>query len=315
MTSIPATEQDAALVAIIEVRSRESDNPPRLSIIIPHRGNAELLADCFTALAAQTEAPWEIIVGNNGDASENTVIHAVSARHGLAVVVTHAEQIGAGPARNAGVAVANGEWLAFIDSDCRPTPSWVAAGRRALAVHPLFGGRIVVEANDAARPTAVEAFDLEFGLDAERFLRRAGHLLTPNLFCVRGVFDRVGPFRASVPEDREWSYRAAAAGINLCYVASAVVVHPALATWPQLAFRWRRMTREEHCWSRERRFGRLGFWLRSWLVLGSVVPHSVRLLRSRQLHGVSRLSVIGVLVKSRIDRFILAQQLVLRDST
>lgn len=155
---------------------------------------------------------------------------------------------------------------------------------------------------------------MEFGFDAHRFLDRAGHLLTPNLFCTRAIFEKVGPFRAGVPEDKDWSHRAVAIGEQLSIVSETVVVHPALADQAQLAFRWRRMTQEEYQLGRERRLGVLRFWLRSWLVLASIGPHSLRLLHSARLRKANRFMVIGVMAKSRIDRFLLAQQLVLQVS-
>jgi len=49
---------------------------------------------------------------------------------------------GAGPARNAAAAVARGEILAFIDSDCDPRPDWIENGARALAAYDFAGGHV-----------------------------------------------------------------------------------------------------------------------------------------------------------------------------
>lgn len=283
---------------------------PRLSVIVPHVGAAAGLAACFAALAGQTEPADEVVVADNNAGGDAAAIRAVAGAAGLAVAVAHVPERGAGPARNGGVAASTGEWLAFVDSDCRPAPDWAAAARRALAARPVSGGQIRIVAADPARPGAVEAFDLVFGFDPPLFLRRAGHLLTPNLLCTRDAFQRVGQFRNGIPEDKEWSHRAAAMGYRLAIASDALVVHPALATWSQLAFRWRRMTREEHALARERRGGLPRFWARSFLVLASIAPHALRLARSPKTSGV-RGATIAVLVRSRLDRFLYAQRLML----
>ena len=281
---------------------------PRLSVIIPHRGDASALAVGLTALTMQSLPPDEIIVVGNNDIDDSPGIRAVVEAICGSATVIHQPQIGAGLARNAGVAASGGEWLAFVDSDCRPAPDWIASGRQALETLSLFGGAIDVVAPPGTRPTPVEAFDIAFGFDAERFLRRSGHLLTTNLFCTRAVFDLVGPFRSGVPEDKEWSWRARAAGLDLAVRPEVVVEHPALATWPELAYRWRRMTVEEYALSRERRFGQLRFWLRSWLVLASIVPHSLRSMRVAEIVPARR--VIAVLMRIRSYRFIVAHELI-----
>lgn len=282
----------------------------RLSVIIPHSGAAFELVGCLTALKIQSVQPDEIIVVCNNEGDNSAEIRAVVQAICGSAIVIHESQMGAGLARNAGVARSSGEWLAFVDSDCRPAPDWVALGRRALETIPLFGGQVTVVAAPGSRPTPVEAFDVAFGFDARKFLRRSGHLLTTNLFCTRAVFDRVGPFRNLVPEDKEWSWRATAAGFALAVEPTVAVEHPALATWTQLASRWHRMTREEYVFGRERRFGLLRFWLRSWLVLGSVFPHGVRLLWTGRFRIVSALRVIVILARIRTYRLVVAQKLI-----
>ncbi|TRW17623.1 glycosyltransferase family 2 protein [Glacieibacterium frigidum] len=293
------------------VQDAQVNFPMRLSVVVPHRGDPVQLTECVAALASQQAEFDEIIVVANGSADNAAAIRAHAAAICTSAIVLHEPKIGAGPARNAGVAASSGDWLAFIDSDCLAAPDWIAAGRRALSTRAVFGGAIVITPAVAGQPTAIEAFDMEFGVDAARFLKRSRHLLTANLFCTRAAFDLIGAFETGVPEDKDWSYRALARGIPLASAADVVVEHPALISWPQLRYRWRRMTAEEFEFHRGRPLGALAFWLRSWLVLASIAPHAVRMLRSKRARPVPPGSVL-VLGRSRFDRFVFAQKLVIK---
>lgn len=287
---------------------------PPLSVIVPHRGAVAELAGCFAALARQSAPAEEIVVAVNNDADDTAAVMALGAAAGLAVRAVHAAERGAGPARNAAIAASTGVLLALIDSDCRPAADWLAAARRALQRHRVVGGGIEVIAADPARPTAIEGFDMLFGLDPAKFLRRAGHLLTPNMLVSRADFDRVGPFRNHLPEDKEWCWRAVAAGLPLSYAAEVLVVHPALGDWSAMRRRWCRITTEEHALARERHTVPR-FWARSWLILASTLPHACTALTARAIPPKTRPGVVAVLARVRFLRFWLAQRLVLRGLT
>lgn len=57
-----------------------------------------------------------------------------------------AERAGIAGARNAGIAAAKGDVIAFLDDDCVPGPRWLSSLIRGLAQYPgcwAFGGRVI----------------------------------------------------------------------------------------------------------------------------------------------------------------------------
>jgi len=90
----------------------------RLSIIIPAFNEERLITHCldsvFDAMNAQTEmiSSYEVIVVDN-NSTDNTAQLAQQA--GAKVVFEPINQIGR--ARNAGAAIAAGDWLLFVDAD------------------------------------------------------------------------------------------------------------------------------------------------------------------------------------------------------
>src|ERR1700754_3640838 len=98
------------------------------------------------------------------------------------------------PPRRTCVAAATGETLAFVDSDCRAEPEWLARGIEALARSDVVGGRVDVLVKEPGRITATEAFERVFAFNIEQYVTRKGFVGSGNLFCRRTTFDVVGPF-------------------------------------------------------------------------------------------------------------------------
>lgn len=86
----------------------------RCSVIIPTRDRQALLARTLESVFAQSHQPAEIIVVDDGS-SDGTVEFIKSM--GDRVRLVQQRHRGPGAARNAGVAVATGDYLTFLDSD------------------------------------------------------------------------------------------------------------------------------------------------------------------------------------------------------
>ena len=102
------------------------------TVVIPAYGRCPHLPALLCALLDAAESPGEIIVSHSGPDDPTDAVAAISDR---ITVLHHPERLLAGAARNRGAAIANGQWLAFIDADVRPRPDWLqtllAAARRA----------------------------------------------------------------------------------------------------------------------------------------------------------------------------------------
>jgi GT2 family glycosyltransferase len=257
---------------------------PLVSVIIPHYNDLDHLAVCLDHLRRQT---WpadrrEIVVADNNSTGGTEAVAAL----GEDIRVVAAAEQGAGPARNAAVAVARGSVLAFIDSDCFAAPNWLAEGVAALARFDYAGGQVRITVPDPRRPSPAEAFETEFSFHFKQYIEREGFSGTGNLFVPHAAFDRVGGFRSGVPEDIDWCRRANALGYRLGYAEDAVVWHPARRQWRELTRRWDRVTSEMLALARERPGYRWRWLVYAFAVAGSPLPHSVRVLRSPQLPGV-----------------------------
>ncbi len=284
---------------------------PDVTVVVPHFRDFARLDRCLAALATQTfTGTREIVVADNASPEGLAEVERVVAGRARVVVQP---QPGAGPARNAGVAAAHGRVLAFTDSDCVPEPGWLAAGiaavDAAVDAETIAGGRMTVLTS--ARRSAEEAFETVFAFDNEAYVTRKGFTVTANLFALRSVFARIGPFRTGVSEDVEWCWRARAAGVRLVYAADAVVGHPARRDWSELSTKWRRLAREAYLLDRER--GKSALWIvgRSWVVLAETPRALVRVATTPRLAPAERLPAAAVLVRLRLSRLAEAHRLAL----
>ena len=85
-----------------------------VSVVIPTYNHALFLREAVDSVLAQTVAPVEIIVVDDGSSDETP---AILASYGDRIRVIRQENGGVAVARNTGIVAARGELLAFLDSD------------------------------------------------------------------------------------------------------------------------------------------------------------------------------------------------------
>lgn len=99
-----------------------------VSVVVPTRDRAPMLARSLAALAAQTHSPLEVIVVDDGSTDDTPAVieRSRSAHPTLAFIsLRNDPPRGANPSRNRGIALARGEFVAFEDDDCIADPRWV----------------------------------------------------------------------------------------------------------------------------------------------------------------------------------------------
>ena len=98
----------------------EAGSGSTISVVIPCRNDAPMLAVCLDALDAQTLRPLEVIVVDNESSDDS---RSVAIAHGARVVAARGG--GIPNATAAGMDAARGEIIARLDADSRPAPDWL----------------------------------------------------------------------------------------------------------------------------------------------------------------------------------------------
>jgi glycosyltransferase involved in cell wall biosynthesis len=159
---------------------------PRISVMIPAFNAEPYIGEALASVFAQSLPADEVIVVDDG--SEDNTAAAASA-FGDRVRLIRQERGGNGAARNAAVAVARGEYFAFLDADDRFRPDKLERQMQALDADPqldmIFGH--VEEFISPELPDEIKA-----GI---RSPAAAQPWAAPNLMLIRRAsFARVGPF-------------------------------------------------------------------------------------------------------------------------
>jgi len=95
----------------------------RLSVIIPLYNAAKDFNACMESLIGQTWTALEIIIVNDGSTDNSVEIAQYYADNYPHVKLIHQSNAGASVARNRGLAVATGDYVAFVDADDQVYPN------------------------------------------------------------------------------------------------------------------------------------------------------------------------------------------------
>lgn len=194
----------------------------RVSVVIPVFNGAQTLAECLTACLGQTYSDMDVIVVDDGSTDE-------TARVAQSFDVHYVYQDNAGPAaaRNRGAGAAQGDIVAFTDSDCIPEPNWIeslVAGFDEDAVAVGGGYGIANESSLLAR-----MIHEEIGLRHDNYGDEVDFLGSFNVAYRRDAFEKAGGFDESFPvasaEDNDLAYCLLDNEGTLRFVREARVAH------------------------------------------------------------------------------------------
>jgi GT2 family glycosyltransferase len=196
-----------------------------VSVIIPAFNAEATIARTLDAVARQDFADeFEVVVVDDGSTDRTAQIAG-----GPATVVRQ-PQLGPAAARNAGVARASGDAIAFTDADCVPTPIWLREGVAALGGADLIQGAV---RPDPAAPR--KPFDRTVSVVSDHGLYQCA-----SLFVRRELFEEVGGFEdwlgatigKQLAEDLWFGWRARRAGATVAFRPQALVHHAVLPRGP-----------------------------------------------------------------------------------
>ncbi|GGV10241.1 hypothetical protein GCM10010495_24390 [Kitasatospora herbaricolor] len=191
---------------------------PRFSVIVPVHQVQDYLAECLDSVLTQSFEDFELIAVDDRSPDGCGAILDATAEGDRRMRVLHLpENVGLGRARNAGLDVASGDYVLFLDSDDTFTPGLLAAVETRLRhcqdpdvlvydyARSYADGRVVRAASAAVmgRP-GPEVFDLDQRPDLLELLQ-----VVWNKAYRRGFVTEQGlTFPAGYYEDTPWTYPA-----------------------------------------------------------------------------------------------------------
>lgn len=89
----------------------------RISVIVPVYNVEKYILRCIESIQKQTIKQIQIILIDDGSRDQSGVLCDESAKTDNRIIVIHQENSGVSAARNAGIKLASGEYISFIDAD------------------------------------------------------------------------------------------------------------------------------------------------------------------------------------------------------
>lgn len=178
------------------------NQPALISVIIPVLNGEAYLAQAIESIQEQTWPNTEIIIIDDGstDGTADMV-----AQHYPDVCYRYQNNAGVGAARNHGIELATGEYIAFLDADDYWISDKLECQMRVFSEHPdvemVFGHTRQFHSPELTQSERDRLYCPDALMPAE---------LPSTLLCRREVFERVGPFetRWKVGQDVSWIMRA-----------------------------------------------------------------------------------------------------------
>jgi glycosyltransferase involved in cell wall biosynthesis len=223
---------------------------PHITVVVCTREHPDALAVCLDSLLAQKYPSFRVLVVDNAPASAatETVVRAAAERGPVDYLLE--PKAGLSFARNAAVAAARGEILAWIDDDERADEHWLAEVARALADHPeadVVSGVIVPAELETQAQLWFEQFGGHSkgrGFKPDVFSPATAHRQSPlyplppfgtgaNMTFRPGVIERIGGFDTALgagtpamgSEDTLAFTQVLVGGGTIVYQPSAVTYH------------------------------------------------------------------------------------------
>jgi glycosyltransferase involved in cell wall biosynthesis len=203
---------------------------PLFTIIVPTYNRPAGLAACLEAFC-RLDYPrnfFEVIVVDDGS---KPPLHTVVSDFLDRLDVTLLTQTNAGPAaaRNTGAKRAKGEFLAFIDDDCTPSPDWLQKLSSRFAEIPdhAIGGRTLTASFENPYSAASQALiDAAYAYH-NPIPSQASFFASNNLSVPATHFHSIGGFDATfeTSEDRDFCDRWRHRGFRMTYAPEILICH------------------------------------------------------------------------------------------
>lgn len=171
----------------------EDDVMPTVSVIMPTHNRAALVREAIESVLAQTATDWELVVVDDGSQDQTPQVLRDYARRDARIHVARQSHQGLTAARNHGLRLARGEFMAFLDDDDLWLPEKLSVQVPYMQRQPELGlsySQFYLRgASAGARPIYPKRPGTTF-----RELFHGNFIQVPTVMIRRSCLDAVGEF-------------------------------------------------------------------------------------------------------------------------
>jgi glycosyltransferase involved in cell wall biosynthesis len=180
---------------------------PRVSVVIPAYNVAGYIGEAIDSVLAQTFHDFEIIVVNDGS-PDTVALDAALQPYAGRIRYLHKPNGGPSSARNAGVAAARSNLIAFLDGDDMWDPEYLASQMALLASHPSAAAATTDGVYFGETTLAGQRFSHVMPVESDRITIEAVLEGRSNIsyssLLYRQAFEQAGRFDESIRRSEDW---------------------------------------------------------------------------------------------------------------
>lgn len=170
---------------------------PTVAIVMAARNYGRFLSESIGSVIAQTFTDWELIVVNDGSTDDTAL--RLKRFTDPRIRIFHADRLGQSRAKNLGIAMSRGEFIAFLDADDAWEPTKLAKQLPLFSetIDVVYSGRSLMD--ERGRPLPDQTVSPPPGRGDIRdplFIRNG--ICFSSAIVRRSLFDRVGRFDESL---------------------------------------------------------------------------------------------------------------------
>lgn len=176
-----------------------------ISVVIPTFNRAPVIERAINSVLAQTRSPDEIIVVDDGSVDDTQ--QRIEAKYGSQVTYIFQANRGVSHARNVGIKMSRGNWIALLDSDDEWNPEKLELQLTALASAPEFDFCHTNEIwiRNGRRVNAMSKHEKSGGFIFEKCLPLC--VISPSSALIKKtVFDEIGLFDEELPACEDYDF-------------------------------------------------------------------------------------------------------------
>jgi len=183
------------------MNGRSTTNTPTVSVVLSTYNRLPLLREAIASVIAQTFDDWELLVVDDGSTDDTRAyLETIDDPRVRAIGLEHC---GITSARNAGLRLARGEWVAFHDSDDLWLPEKLEWQLRRVAAQPTcrwsYTRYSFVDTNGIPLPERSNLLPLPVsGHILEPLLRFEVSTAVPTMLVQRSLIEEIGGFDATM---------------------------------------------------------------------------------------------------------------------
>lgn len=184
----------------------------KVSVVIPTYNRSKVLPNSIDSVLTQTYQDFELIIVDDGSIDDTASKVEKYLKDERVRYIQLEKNAGVSNARNVGVQNANGEWIAFHDSDDCWRPNKLEKQMEYLDSHPEC--KMVYSAYEFHVPGKEETIKVPMGIQTGNLvdsLLVANRVGAPTVVVDRNLYIELGGFDESFPALEDWDFAIKAA--------------------------------------------------------------------------------------------------------